>query len=184
VGDGETFFRAEIVAALNAAGLDDPERPGGTAQRLFTALLERGLIEEIDGGYGANVARPLVLTDAPASPSPTATLNAIEAIVAATATPNTSSLPAAIGNSDPPASTTDPTLPIITQTITIGGLILSLIILGPVIWFGLSRLGRAITHEIHTASLANLRLQHEAERIDRREKVVSCARSVSRPPKI
>jgi hypothetical protein len=31
VGDGETFFRAEIVAALNAAGLltDDPDRPGG-----------------------------------------------------------------------------------------------------------------------------------------------------------
>lgn len=64
VGLGEAFFRAEIVAALNTAGLltDDPDRPGGTAQRLFTGLLERGLIEEIDGGYGANVARPLVLT--------------------------------------------------------------------------------------------------------------------------
>ena len=64
VGEGEAFFRAEIVAALNAAGLlaDDPDRPGGTAQRLFTGLLERGLLEEIDGGYGANVARPLVLT--------------------------------------------------------------------------------------------------------------------------
>jgi hypothetical protein len=65
VGDGEAFFRAEIVAALNAAGLlnDDPDRPGGTAQRLFTGLLERGLIAEMDGGYGANVARPIVLTD-------------------------------------------------------------------------------------------------------------------------
>ena len=64
VGEGEAFFRSEIVAALNAAGLlaDDPDRPGGTAQRLFTGLLERGLLEEIDGGYGANVARPLVLT--------------------------------------------------------------------------------------------------------------------------
>ena len=65
VGDGNAFFRAEIVAALNAAGLlkDDPDRPGGTAQRLFTALLERELIEEIDGGYGASVARPLMLTE-------------------------------------------------------------------------------------------------------------------------
>jgi hypothetical protein len=65
VGEGAAFFRGEIVEALNAAGLlnDDPERPGGTAQRLFTGLLERGLINEIDGGYGANVARPIVLTD-------------------------------------------------------------------------------------------------------------------------
>ena len=65
VGDGEAFFRAEIVAALNTARLltDDPDRPGGTAQRLFTSLLERGLIEEIDGGYGASVARPLMLTE-------------------------------------------------------------------------------------------------------------------------
>ena len=65
VGEGAAFFRGEIVEALNAAGLlnDDPERPGGTAQRLFTGLLERGLIDEIDGGYGANVARPIVLTD-------------------------------------------------------------------------------------------------------------------------
>ena len=64
VGDGEAFFRSEIVEVLNAAGLlnDDPDRPGGTAQRLFTGLLERGLIDEIDGGYGANVARPIVLT--------------------------------------------------------------------------------------------------------------------------
>jgi hypothetical protein len=64
VGSGEAFFRSEIVAALNATGLlnDDPERPGGTAQRLFTSLLERGLIMEIDGGYGASVARLLVLT--------------------------------------------------------------------------------------------------------------------------
>ena len=33
-------------------------------------------------------------------------------------------------------------------------------------------LSRAITAEIHTASLATLRLQHEAERLARREKVV------------
>jgi hypothetical protein len=54
----------------------------------------------------------------------------------------------------------------------IGGFIVGLIILGLVIWFGLSRLGRSITNEIHTVSLANLRLQHEAERLARREKVV------------
>lgn len=65
VGEGEAFFRSEIVSALNAAGLlkDDPDRPGGTAQRLFTGLLERDVIEEIDGGYGASVARPIGLTD-------------------------------------------------------------------------------------------------------------------------
>jgi hypothetical protein len=65
VGDGEAFFRAEIVAALNATGLlnDELDRPGGTAQRLFAGLFERGLIEEIDGGYGASVARPIMLSE-------------------------------------------------------------------------------------------------------------------------
>ena len=63
--EGEAFFRAEIVAALNAAGLlrDDPDRPGGTPHRLFAGLSEHGLIEEMDGGYGASVARPIVLTE-------------------------------------------------------------------------------------------------------------------------
>jgi hypothetical protein len=55
---------------------------------------------------------------------------------------------------------------------SIGGLILGLVILGLIIWLGLSRLSRAVTAEIHTASLATLRLQHEAERLARREKVV------------
>jgi hypothetical protein len=117
-------------------------------------------------------AGSLSATTVPVSITPTATLNIIEAIIVATATPDVPSLAAAIGNSDPPASTTDTTLPIITQAVNIGGFILGLVILGLVIWFGLARLGRAITHEIHTVSLANLRLQHEAERIDRREKVV------------
>ena len=54
----------------------------------------------------------------------------------------------------------------------IGGFILGMVILGFIIWLGLSRLSRAITGEIHTASLATLRLQHEAERLARREKVV------------
>ena len=53
----------------------------------------------------------------------------------------------------------------------IGGLILGLVILGLIIWLGLARLSRAITGEIHTTSLATLRLQHEAERLARRDKV-------------
>ena len=65
VGEGEAFFRAEIVAALNAAGLlnDDPDRPSGTLRRLFAGLNEHGLIEEMDGGYGASVARPIMLSE-------------------------------------------------------------------------------------------------------------------------
>jgi hypothetical protein len=90
----------------------------------------------------------------------------------ATSTPSASSAAPLIGNLDPPASTTDPTVPIITQVISIGGLILGLTMLGLIIWLGLSRLSRTITGEIHTASLATLHLQHEAERLARREKVV------------
>jgi hypothetical protein len=63
-------------------------------------------------------------------------------------------------------------VPIIKQAMNIGGLVLGLVILGLIIWSGLARLSRAITAEIHTASLATLRLQHEAERLARREKVV------------
>jgi hypothetical protein len=65
IEEGEAFFRVEIVAALNAAGLlrDDPDRPSGTLHRLFAALSDQGLIAEIDGGYGASVARPVVLTE-------------------------------------------------------------------------------------------------------------------------
>jgi hypothetical protein len=79
---------------------------------------------------------------------------------------------AVIGNPDPPAKTTDPIWPLITQAVNIGGLILGLVILGIISWLGQSRLNQAITAEIHTASLATLRLQHEAERLARREKVV------------
>ena len=82
----------------------------------------------------------------------------------------------AIENVNPPSSVTDTSLPIITQAVSLGGLVIGLlcglIILSLIIWFGLSRLGRAIINEIHTVSLANLRLQHEAERLARREKVV------------
>lgn len=67
--------------------------------------------------------------------------------------------------------TPDPAAPLITQAVAIGGTVLGLAVLGLFIWFGLSRLGRSITNEIRTVSLATLRLQHEAERLDRREKV-------------
>ena len=96
----------------------------------------------------------------------------MEVIFTATSTPSASSAAALIGNIDPPTNTTDPTVPIITQAMSIGGFIFGMVILGFIIWLGLSRLSRAITGEIHTASLATLRLQHEAERLARREKVV------------
>ena len=65
LGDGEAFFRAEIVAALHGLGLvnDDPSATSWTAKRLFTSVGELGLIEEIDGGYGASVPKVLTLTD-------------------------------------------------------------------------------------------------------------------------
>jgi hypothetical protein len=53
--------------------------------------------------------------------------------------------------------------PLINQAMNVGGFIL---------WLGLACLSRAITGEIHTASLATLHLQHEAERLARREKAV------------
>jgi hypothetical protein len=65
VGDGEAFFRAEIVATLNASGLlnDDPSATSWTAKRLFASVSELGLIEEINGGYGANIPKVLTLTE-------------------------------------------------------------------------------------------------------------------------
>jgi hypothetical protein len=139
-------------------------RPSATAS---PTPLTRSPVPTAIAGTGS-----LSAATAPASPTLAVTPNAIEAVIAATTTPAVSSLAAAVGNSDPPASIADTTLPIITQAMNIGGFLLGVVILGLVIWFGLSRLGRAITTEIHTVSLANLRLQHEAERIDRREKVV------------
>jgi hypothetical protein len=64
VGDGEAFFRGEIAAILNAVGLlnDDPSATSWTAKRLFASVGELGLIEEIDGGYGASIPKVLTLT--------------------------------------------------------------------------------------------------------------------------
>ncbi len=76
-----------------------------------------------------------------------------------------------IGNTGSAATAVEPATPIITQAMSLGGFVLGLVILGFFIWLGLARLSRAITNEIHAVSLATLRLQHEAERIDRREKV-------------
>ena len=65
VGEGAAFFRAEVVALLQPLGLlnDDPSPTSWTAKRLFTSVGELGLIEEIDGGYGASVPNVLTLTD-------------------------------------------------------------------------------------------------------------------------
>jgi len=95
----------------------------------------------------------------------------MEVIVTATSTPIASAAAIVIGNTDPPTNVSDPTSPLLTQAVNIGGLILGLVILGFIIWLGLARLSRAITGEIHTTSLATLRLQHEAERLARRDKV-------------
>ena len=64
VGDGEAFFRAEIIETLKAGALlkDDPGAPGWAAKRLFASVHELGLIEEIDGGYGASVPKAITLT--------------------------------------------------------------------------------------------------------------------------
>lgn len=110
-------------------------------------------------------------TSASASVTPNAASNSLAVVSDASATPSASSLAVAIENADPPADTAPTALPIMTQTMIIGGFIFAVISLGLLIWFGLARLGRAITTEIRTVSLANLRLQHEAERLGRREKV-------------
>jgi len=70
------------------------------------------------------------------------------------------------------SGTLPPVSPVITQVVNLSGLILGLVALGVFIWFGLVQVGRMITHEIRTVSLANLRLQYEAERIARQDKVL------------
>jgi hypothetical protein len=120
----------------------------------------------------ATAAGSTPVTPALASITSTSTPAALEVTISATSTPSAASAAALIGNLDPPANTADPAFPLLTQALIIGGFILGLVSLGLIIWLGLSRLSRGITGEIHTASLATLRLQHEAERLARREKVV------------
>jgi len=107
----------------------------------------------------------------PTAVAPTITPALVGLVIVDTATPNVPSLTAPINGSSASANTPDPSAPFIVQAVNIGGLVLGLVVLGLFIWFGLSRLGRSITNEIRTVSLATLRLQHEAERLDRREKV-------------
>ncbi len=104
------------------------------------------------------------------TPTATSTITSVAESVAATPVVPLSAV--ALEGIDPPANVTDPALPIITQASNVGGFVLGLTVLGGIIWLGLSRLSRAITSELRTMSLATLRLWHEAERIDRREKVV------------
>jgi hypothetical protein len=120
----------------------------------------------------AAVERGPALAAATTALTSSATPATLETIVNATSTPIIVPPMVAIAGTDPPAPVVDPALPLITQALNIGGLILGLVMLGLIIWLSLSRLSRAITGEIHTASLATLRLQHEAERLARREKVV------------
>ncbi len=70
------------------------------------------------------------------------------------------------------AGTLPPMSPVVTQVVNLSGLIFGLVVLGVSIWFGLVQVGRMITREIRTVSLANLRLQYEADRIARQGKVL------------
>ena len=62
VGEGEAFFRAEIVEALHTAGLLQDDPGAWAAKRLLASVNELGLIEEMDGGFGASVPKVLTLT--------------------------------------------------------------------------------------------------------------------------
>ncbi len=114
---------------------------------------------------------PTVVTVIPTALPPTITSVVAGLSTDATATPDMASANGPVTGSSASVTTPDPAAPVITQAINIGGFVLGLAVLGLFIWFGLSRLSHAITTEIRTVSLATLRLQHEAERLDRREKL-------------
>jgi hypothetical protein len=63
-----------------------------------------------------------------------------------------------------------PVSPVITQVVNLSGIILGLAALGIFLGLAVLRVGRMITREIRIVSLANLRLQYEAERIARHDK--------------
>jgi hypothetical protein len=66
IGQGEAFFRSEIIEQLNALGLLNEvssDKPTGTGARLFIDLINLNFITEINAGYGAAVPRPLQLTE-------------------------------------------------------------------------------------------------------------------------
>ena len=107
----------------------------------------------------------------PTAIAPTITLALVSLVIGDTATPVVPSPTAPVNGSSASVDPPDSSAPLIVQAVNIGGLVLGLAVLGLFIWFGLSRLGRSITNEIRTVSLATLRLQHEAERLDRRAKV-------------
>lgn len=114
---------------------------------------------------------PTLVAVTPTAVAPTITPILAGLVIGESATPEVPSPAAPINGSSASANAPDPSAPLIVQAVNIGGLVLGLVVLGLFIWFGLSRLGRSITNEIRTVSLATLRLQHEAERLDRREKV-------------
>jgi TolA-binding protein len=66
IGQGHTFLRAEVMEYLNAIGLageSDPDKPSGLAGRVFRGLIENGLVEEVDGGFGSAVPALLRLSE-------------------------------------------------------------------------------------------------------------------------
>ena len=66
IGQGHAFIRAEVMEYLNAvslAGESDPDKPSGLAGRVFRGLIETGLVEEVDGGFGSAVPALLRLSE-------------------------------------------------------------------------------------------------------------------------
>jgi hypothetical protein len=66
IGQGEAFFRSEIIERLNALSLlneVNPDKPTGTGARLLSDLINLELMTEINAGYGAAVPKPLQLTE-------------------------------------------------------------------------------------------------------------------------
>ncbi len=144
--------------------------PSSTPQPNATATPASG------GSSSAQASATAPPAPTPVAVTPTAGVPTLTPIVAgraidAAATPGVSSPIAPVNTASAAVTVPDPAAPIIIQAVNVGGIVLGLAVLGLFIWFGLSRLGRAITTEIRTVSLATLRLQHEAERLARREKV-------------
>ncbi len=121
-----------------------------------------------------NTPASSVSVSAPSIGSITTTISLSAVLPAAAAnTVLSPGLPNDPGN-DPQSSVREsaPVPPIVTQALNASGTILGLGVLGACIWLGLAQLGRSIITEVRGVSLANLRIQHEAERVARRDKVV------------
>ena len=101
---------------------------------------------------------PSSITPAP-TPSPTVSAELLPPLSTGRATDQ----PVAI-------SILQPGSPVVTQVVNLSALILGLAALGIFLGLAVLRVGRMITREIRTVSLANLRLQYEAERVARHDR--------------